>query len=281
MAVRVVEAVRIGSVTEGCAGSTSAGVGAAFSDSTSFLMVRRPEGGLLAGLWEFPSVVMPTVEKEAAAATAEDRAAAVQALVDSLSIPGLSSHTEPGGESKSRGDARATNHKESRDNTTSIGPRSVGQVVHVFSHIRQTMAVEHLVVTLEGEAVENGGGEGSKGDSPEWRWVQSSDMEAAGLTSGVRKVYDLVLKGGKGNNGTAKGKGKGTGKGRGSGKQAAGDEVHTDSAGVSANISANVTANATANVTASGAAAAVGKPEESAIGKMFAKQQQTKRQKTK
>jgi hypothetical protein len=141
------------------------------------------------------------------------------------------------------------------------------------------MAVEHLVVTLEGEAVENGGGEGSKGDSPEWRWVQSSDMEAAGLTSGVRKVYDLVLKGGKGSNGIAKGEGKGKGKGKGSGKPAAGDEVHTDSAGVSA----NVTANATANATASGAAAAVGKPEEtqSAIGKMFAKQQLSKRQKTK
>ena len=43
MAVRVVEAF---------------GVDVASSSATSyFLLARRPEGGLLAGLWEFPAVV--------------------------------------------------------------------------------------------------------------------------------------------------------------------------------------------------------------------------------
>lgn len=237
------------------------------SSSSSFLLVRRPEGGLLAGLWEFPSVVMTPPAGAAAEAVesgdaspreknekekptrAGERAAAAQALVDSLGVPGLSSRT-------------------------ATASRSVGEVVHVFSHIRQTMVVEHIKVSIpvneeedtDGGRGGGGGGEGGSGGgsaSPAWRWVRGCDMETAGLTSGVRKVYELVQKGDgdkksdggvdaqtkkknlKNNNGGA-GRGAGV---KGKGKQAAG-----------------------------AVAAAAGKPEESAIGKMFAKQQ--KRQKT-
>jgi A/G-specific adenine glycosylase len=123
VAVRVVEAVVRGG---GGDGDSSAEVEAAAS---SFLLVRRPEGGLLAGLWEFPSVVMPAGEAGEAddggeadaagqtAAAAGARAAAVQALVDSLGVPGV-------------------NWMQAQASAA----KSVGKVVHVFSHIRQTMA---------------------------------------------------------------------------------------------------------------------------------------------
>ena len=44
--------------------------------ASAFLLVRRPEGGLLGGLWEFPSVVMPRVD-----ADADEKAAAARAFV--------------------------------------------------------------------------------------------------------------------------------------------------------------------------------------------------------
>ena len=50
--------------------------------ASAFLLVRRPEGGLLGGLWEFPSVVMPRVD-----ADADEKAAAARAFVDALACP--------------------------------------------------------------------------------------------------------------------------------------------------------------------------------------------------
>lgn len=45
--------------------------GAAAGAPTAYCMVRRPEGGLLAGMWEFPSLVVG--EREAPAEEARER----------------------------------------------------------------------------------------------------------------------------------------------------------------------------------------------------------------
>ena len=78
------------------------------------LLTKRPEGGLLAGLWEFPTVPVP------AGAGPAERRAAVDAHVGRLlgrPLPG--SPGAPAGRVLRRA--------------------SVGEVVHVFSHIRMTL----------------------------------------------------------------------------------------------------------------------------------------------
>jgi hypothetical protein len=105
-----------------------------------------------------------------------------------------------------------------------IERRDVGEFVHVFSHIRQTMLVEKLVVSgvestervdekvgvsglesLDSEAGEGRGVKrriGEEADELEGgvnggesevtvrlvRWVPAEEMTSVGLTSGVRKV---------------------------------------------------------------------------------------------
>ena len=70
--------------------------------------------------------------------------------------------------------------------------------MHVFSHVRQTMKVELVSVELsptdDGFFVNINARSGDVSSAtPEWKWVAEDDMADAGLTSGVRKVYDLVV----------------------------------------------------------------------------------------
>ncbi|GFU33607.1 adenine DNA glycosylase [Nephila pilipes] len=76
------------------------------------LMVRRPEKGLLAGLWEFPCVILPDE------ATEKAKSAGMNSLVKELGIP----------------------------NSTLPSTKYVGEVIHLFSHIHTTYVVEHLVL---------------------------------------------------------------------------------------------------------------------------------------
>ncbi|KAJ4847446.1 hypothetical protein Tsubulata_043386 [Turnera subulata] len=125
---------------------------------SEFLLVRRPDEGLLAGLWEFPSVML---EKD----------------VD-LTIR-----------------RKKTDHflkKEFRldpqRNCTVVLREDIGEFVHIFSHIRLKVYVELLVFKgvardlfskLEQETIP-------------WKCVDSNALSTLGLTSGVRKVYTMV-----------------------------------------------------------------------------------------
>ena len=138
--------------------------------ASAFLLVRRPEGGLLGGLWEFPSVVMPRAD-----ANEDEKAAAAAALVDELRVPGLRRALDAGG-----------------------AYRYAGEVTHVFSHIKQNTAVWHARAVVEeaGEGEEGAlaafGGESGEGGGREWRWVSAEDVAGAGLSSGPLKVHALV-----------------------------------------------------------------------------------------
>eukprot|EP00238_Polyblepharides_amylifera_P007331 CAMPEP_0196586206 /NCGR_PEP_ID=MMETSP1081-20130531/53484_1 /TAXON_ID=36882 /ORGANISM="Pyramimonas amylifera, Strain CCMP720" /LENGTH=516 /DNA_ID=CAMNT_0041908005 /DNA_START=69 /DNA_END=1616 /DNA_ORIENTATION=- len=89
------------------------------------LLVRRPDKGLLAGLWEYPSVIVEnTSEREA-------EEVAMNAYLASLGL-------EINHGSTKRGSKTALKVLERK---------VVGETVHVFSHIRQTMKVEKLVLS--------------------------------------------------------------------------------------------------------------------------------------
>ncbi|KAF8793610.1 Adenine DNA glycosylase like protein [Argiope bruennichi] len=77
-----------------------------------FLMVRRPEKGLLAGLWEFPCAILPDVT------TSIERSQIIESAVKELGVP----------------------------SSTLSCKKFVGEVIHLFSHIHATYVVEHLVL---------------------------------------------------------------------------------------------------------------------------------------
>lgn len=89
--------------------------------NSKFILVKRAEKGLLAGLWEFPSVL---VSKEADLATR--REAIDHFLKSSVNL-----------------DCRKSSNVVLRED--------IGNYIHVFSHIRLKMHVELIVLHLNGQ----------------------------------------------------------------------------------------------------------------------------------
>ena len=137
-----------------------------------FLLVQRPKNGLLGGLWEFPSARSGGAGPGAAgAADATARDALLRDLLGS-EVWGC--------------EARAALQVRSRE--------LVGEVRHVFTHRVHTYSVERLRVALR---------EGSTAELPELgrggqslRWVEDALIESQGLTTGVKKVFELARRGG-------------------------------------------------------------------------------------
>lgn len=88
--------------------------------NSKFLIIKRPEEGLLAGLWEFPSVLL-----DGEADLTSRRKAVDQFLKKNFSI-----------------DTRRTCKVVLREH--------IGDFVHIFSHIRLKVYVEYLVLNLKG-----------------------------------------------------------------------------------------------------------------------------------
>ncbi|CAN6349226.1 unnamed protein product [Urochloa humidicola] len=125
-----------------------------------FLLIKRPEEGLLAGLWEFPLV-----------------------LVD-------------------EGKTDLLNRRKAMDKylrkllSNDVGWKSdvilredVGEHVHIFSHIRLTMHVELMVINLKDDADRLCKKED---ENTKLKFANESSVDSMGLTSGIRKVYNMV-----------------------------------------------------------------------------------------
>lgn len=89
------------------------------SDSR-FLLIKRPDKGLLAGLWEFPSVLL-----EGETDLASRRETIDNFLKQSLGL-------------------------DIRKSCKIVLREEVGEYVHVFSHIRLKMCIELLILNLKG-----------------------------------------------------------------------------------------------------------------------------------
>ncbi|KAJ1265230.1 hypothetical protein BS78_08G063200 [Paspalum vaginatum] len=125
-----------------------------------FLLIKRPEEGLLAGLWEFPLVLVDEGKTD----LLNRRKAMDKYLTKLLSIGmGCKSNV--------------------------ILREDVGVHIHIFSHIRLTMYVELMIINLKDGVdrlckMDN--------DSTKLKFVNESSVESMGLTSGIRKVYNMV-----------------------------------------------------------------------------------------
>ncbi|KAG5997958.1 hypothetical protein E4U52_002259 [Claviceps spartinae] len=129
----------------------------------SYLIQRRPEKGLLAGLWEFPSI--PILDAE----TCSPRQRTEMAKEFAVSMLGL---TDGGVQIKHVGE--------------------LGSVPWLFSHLKLTMHVHMFrVVREEGIDMEGTGAEGvrSLAGQPR-RWT--ADVEKESMGTGMRKCWDLV-----------------------------------------------------------------------------------------
>lgn len=126
-----------------------------------FVLVKRPEEGLLAGLWEFPSVIL---DKEASVAA---RRKAINLYL------------------------KEAFHLEPKETCTVVSRKELGEFVHIFTHIRRKIYVELLVVQLtEGGTIDMFKDEAK--DTMTWKCVDSDVLSTMGLTSAVRKVYSMV-----------------------------------------------------------------------------------------
>ena len=131
-------------------------------------MVKRPPKGLLANLWEFPTVeVAPEDSRDAR------RSAMLRYLSSEIGL----SAARSGGVACME---RALSVEE--------------PLKHVFSHIDQTLHVQVLAVTREEVA---GDGDGR----PELRWLDGEQVAAAAVPTQMRKVFRaaeaLISHGGK------------------------------------------------------------------------------------
>jgi len=160
-------------------------------DDRWFLLSRRPEGGLLAGLHEFPTSpevptsVSPSEESETAMTL-------LSSLIKSTSLDLLS-----------RADGMTS--------TTAlrlVKLERAGDVLHVFSHIRKTYRVQWVVLEGGGTCppelarlstpavprIPSSKRLKASGDSPksESMWIRLDKVEEANIGTGVQKVWLLA-----------------------------------------------------------------------------------------
>ncbi|XP_034635471.1 adenine DNA glycosylase isoform X1 [Trachemys scripta elegans] len=120
-----------------------------------YLIVQRPSSGLLAGLWEFPSLALGPGLKEKEKQQREALLAHVQAWA---------------GEAVARGRLR-----------------HVGEVGHVFSHIHQTYVVYSLLLGGDPEAAS--GGRDEELERPAFRWVTQAEFQKSAVSTAMKKVW--------------------------------------------------------------------------------------------
>ncbi|XP_077190082.1 adenine DNA glycosylase isoform X2 [Paroedura picta] len=121
-------------------------------DTPEYFIVQRPSTGLLAGLWEFPSVLGPGQEKQQKATMANH----LRAWVGSDVTVGHLQH--------------------------------VGEVLHIFSHIRQTYTVYFLNLDkYEGNCKMEAG-------LLPCRWVTKAEFQNSAVSTAMKKVLKAYEK---------------------------------------------------------------------------------------
>ncbi|GMF31311.1 unnamed protein product [Phytophthora fragariaefolia] len=147
-----------------------------------FLMSKRPAGGLLAGQWEFLHSKVRYPSRTNSEVITISHACAVQ-MSDGDKIPPFSKR-------KTFMDARLTDlfgqEALARSGQSICERRDVGELTHIFSHVKHHMGVEHLHFKSQPEFL-------AAVESDELRWMTVAEMRRLGITTGVKKILQLVL----------------------------------------------------------------------------------------
>ena len=207
-------------------------VSCTFENTKWFYLTKRPENGLLADMWEFPSVfmregelAMRSVPSDADVCDAqkffrESDARGVSELFASVASPPCDTNNE--GEEKSEVKKTEKRKQTDRRQDSLTFKHEPGVVTHVFSHVKHFMHVFTLDLgTVDAlprrrakkeEVKENASNEqketttngrrnsslSSSSTSSSSSWFRSSDFEDKGVFStGVQKVFAFAEKRGK------------------------------------------------------------------------------------
>lgn len=145
------------------------------SGATRWLLIKRPEKGLLAGQWEFPSVCVQVrssndnnADSSVPPKVQSRRKALTQYLQDIMAASGSETHA---------------NSVHSLNRTT-VNP---SPLEHIFSHVRHIMWVEAASTSISLDTLEWVTSEGRV-----VRWMSETDMSKVGITSGIKKVLQAV-----------------------------------------------------------------------------------------
>lgn len=121
--------------------------------------------GLLAGLWEFPSLELDVLDT-----TYDQRAAKATEFLKErygISIP------------------------PSKD--ASLQRHDLGNVVHLFSHIRKVYHIEWIKMDLDQEAMDMAVAMAvSKSDKDQARWVDLQELKKSPIPTGLKKAIKLM-----------------------------------------------------------------------------------------
>ncbi|KAF9547052.1 hypothetical protein EC957_008901 [Mortierella hygrophila] len=144
---------------------------------SAFLLVKRPEKGLLAGMWEFPTVEQDQLQashKISSLSTYKQRSeSSCKYLVETLGLDWIKTCTD-------------------------IQRRDLGSVQHLFSHIRKTYHVEWVLVQGQAADRETKAANSPKSKQgstvPETEWLSTEKLATAAIPTGINKTFQLLQK---------------------------------------------------------------------------------------
>jgi len=143
------------------------------SKTSEFLLVKRADKGLLAGMWEFPTVEQERLQadhNQTSSTTYKQRSeSSLRYLVDTLQLDWVNTHK-------------------------GVQRTDLGSVQHLFSHIRKVYHAEWILIEdADGTSGANKQNKPGK-DSPEIQWLTIQDLATAAIPTGINKTYQLLQK---------------------------------------------------------------------------------------
>jgi A/G-specific adenine glycosylase len=144
-------------------------------DQSRVLLVKRPKTGLLAGLDEFPSVVMP----EDSLSSSARLSSSVELLSELLVLP-------------------EDFHLKAVKDFTAVSvttTKELGSIKHIYSHINATFHCRHVVLTSGSVEGEGKPPRIRKENRERCKWISREDVDSANISTGAVKVWKLVTEG--------------------------------------------------------------------------------------
>lgn len=138
-----------------------------------FLIVQRPEDGLLAGLWEAPNAVLDLKSE----ASRKDTMDELQLLIPQAL---KNSELQKAKLQRSGSSGSPALHVE------------VGKVTHIFSHIRQTLDVQLMI--LRPQEAEAALTSGVTVEGIPFQWLSESELAGAAISTQMKKVFAAAFK---------------------------------------------------------------------------------------
>ncbi|KAI1311060.1 hypothetical protein EDD11_003533 [Mortierella claussenii] len=179
---------------------------------SEFLLVKRPEKGLLAGMWEFPTVEQDQLQRDHFADTKHNNnthkkqtqrsTTTNPAIASSESIPlPLTTYKQ-----RAESSLQYLTNTLGQDwilkdsNAKDIQRRDLGNVQHLFSHIRKVYHVEWILIHVSGneKVVQKDNtlatAKRKGGNGPEIQWLTAKELATAAIPTGINKTYQLLQK---------------------------------------------------------------------------------------